>query len=469
MPTQFDNSYARLPERFYTRQAPVPVAAPQRISLNAPLARELGLDDAALTPEVLAGNALPEGAEPLAQVYSGHQFGNWAGQLGDGRAILLGEVAGKDGRRDIVLKGAGRTPYSGGGDGRAWLGPVLREYIVSEAMFALGVPTTRALAVVTTGEEVMREGPLPGAILTRVAASHIRVGTFQHFAAAGDSDALKTLTNYAITRHYPDADGPLGLLEAVCGAQADLIARWMGLGFIHGVMNTDNMALSGETIDYGPCAFMDSFNPDKVFSSIDQMGRYRWSAQPDMAAWNLTQLAGALLPVIDADEQAAIEQARSVLDGFPQKYEAAWLDNMRAKIGLRRKEEGDGALINGILSRMASARADFTLTFKALSEGSAAEQLQEEGAWESWERDWRARLARENGDMSAIMRAANPVLIPRNHRVEEAIEAAVTGDFAPFHRLNTALSAPFEDRPEFADLASAPSRDERVLQTFCGT
>ena len=225
----------------------------------------------------------------------------------------------------------------------------------------------------------------------------------------------------------------------------------------------------GETIDYGPCAFMDSFNPDKVFSSIDQMGRYRWSAQPDMAAWNLTQLAGALLPVIDADEQAAIEQARSVLDGFPQKYEAAWLDNMRAKIGLRRKEEGDGALINGILSRMASARADFTLTFKALSEGSAAEQLQEEGAWESWERDWRARLARENGDMSAIMRAANPVLIPRNHRVEEAIEAAVTGDFAPFHRLNTALSAPFEDRPEFADLASAPSRDERVLQTFCGT
>lgn len=474
MSTNFDNSYASLPERFFNRQNPVPVADPALVVVNHDLAATLGLDALGLgaellTAQVLAGNAVPAGAAPLAQVYSGHQFGNWAGQLGDGRAILLGEVVGRDGRRDIVLKGAGRTPYSRGGDGRAWLGPVMREYIISEAMAALGVPTTRALAVATTGEVVMRERALPGAILTRVAASHIRVGTFQHFAAAGDVEALQTLCDYTIARHYPKAEGPLGLLAAVMRAQADLVARWLGFGFIHGVMNTDNMAISGETIDYGPCAFMDAFHPNKVFSSIDRMGRYAWAAQPDMAAWNLAQLASSLLPLIDSDQTEAVTQARNVLDHFPALFQAAWLGVFRAKIGLVRAEDGDADLINGLLARMTTSAADFTQTFRALAEGDAAKHIHEAGAWQSWAAEWQARLGREAGEPGDIMRAANPALTPRNHRVEEVIEAAIEQDFAPFHRLNTALQQPFEARAEYADLASPPLQHQQVRQTFCGT
>ncbi len=471
-PWPFDNTYARLPGRFFTRQAPVQVTAPEVVIINLKLAADLGLGADMLNAEVLAGNVVPEGAEPLAQVYSGHQFGNWAGQLGDGRAILLGEVLGREGRRDIVLKGAGRTPYSRGGDGRAWLGPVLREYIVSEAMAALGAPTTRALAVVTTGEEVRRERALPGAILTRIAASHIRVGTFQHFAAQGDEQALKTLCEYACARHYPEAEGPLGLLAGVVQAQARLVARWMGLGFIHGVMNTDNMAISGETIDYGPCAFMDAFSPAKTFSSIDHMGRYAWSAQPDMAAWNLSQLASALLPLIDADQARAIERASAVLDGFQTQFQAAWLMVFRAKLGLQRAEPGDYELINGLLNRMATSGADFTVTFQALASGDARAEISEAGAWQSWAKDWQARLGREDGDIAnttKIMRAANPALIPRNHRIEEMIEAALEQDFAPFHRLNTALQQPFQVLAEYADLASPPLQHQQVRQTFCGT
>ncbi|HGG04919.1 MAG TPA: YdiU family protein [Aliiroseovarius sp.] len=464
----FDNSYARLPDRFFTRQSPVPVSDPALVVVNSDLAQELGIDPALLTADILAGNQLPAGAEPLAQVYAGHQFGNWAGQLGDGRAILLGEVMGAKGRRDIVLKGAGRTPYSRGGDGRAWLGPVLREYVVSEAMHALGIPTTRALAVATTGEKVQRETALPGAILTRVAASHIRVGTFQHFAAADDVDALQILLDYTLARHYPDASGPLGLLAALADQQAGLIARWMGVGFIHGVMNTDNMALSGETIDYGPCAFMDAFNPAQVFSSIDRMGRYAWQAQPDMAAWNLAQLARALLPLIGEGDEA-MDAARAVLATFPARIEAAWIKTFRAKIGLQREEDGDAALITGLLNRMTTSGADFTNTFHSLSGPDAGAQITDDGAWASWEPDWRARLGREAGDVNAVMARANPVLIPRNHQVEAMIKAAVDGDFAPFHRLNSAYATPFIADSAFHDLTTPPQDHEKVRQTFCGT
>ncbi len=468
---RFDNSYARLPERFYTRQAPAPVKKPELIIVNKALADTLDIPPEYLTADILTGNRVPDGAEPLAQAYSGHQFGNWAGQLGDGRAILLGEVVGAEGRRDIVFKGAGRTPWSRGGDGRAWLGPVLREYLVSEAMHALGVPTTRALGAATTGESVQRERAFPGAVLTRVASSHIRVGTFQHFAAAGDREALEILTDYTIRRHYPDADGALGLLGAVLRAQADLVARWMGLGFIHGVMNTDNMALSGETIDYGPCAFMDGFDPARVFSSIDHMGRYAWNAQPNMAHWNLARLAEALLPLIDPDENAAIKAAEQVLEGFGPAFEAAWLATFRAKIGLTTQEPGDRALIQGLLARMAGCRADFTATFRALAGGNAAEHVTDPGAWDSWAPDWQARLTREPDPdgAPARMRAANPAFIPRNHQVEAMIQAALTGDFAPFHRLLAVLSRPFDDQPEAADLARPPAPDEEVRQTFCGT
>jgi uncharacterized protein YdiU (UPF0061 family) len=438
----FDNSYACLPEHFFARLAPTRMPAPRLIRLNDPLARHLGLDPERLsTPEgveILAGRRLPAGSAPLAMAYAGHQFGVWVPQLGDGRAILLGEVIDQDGvRRDIQLKGAGRTPFSRAGDGRAVLGPVLREYIVSEAMAALGVPTTRALAAVTTGEEVMRERRLPGAILVRIADSHVRVGTFQYFAARQDVEALRLLADYVIARHYPEAtetEHPYrALLHAVIARQADLVARWMHIGFIHGVMNTDNTSIAGETIDYGPCAFMDAYHPDTVFSSIDHQGRYAYSNQPRIAHWNLVCFAQTLLPLLGSDEAEAVSGAQEAIDAFPGRYEAAWLAGMRRKLGLAEMRDGDRALAQDLLGRMAENGADFTLTFHRLSdaEGPGAEAdvamrglFKDPAAFDAWATRWRQRLAEEHLDTAgrrAAMRAANPAFIPRNHLVEEAI------------------------------------------------
>ena len=466
----FDNSYARLPGAFFARQSPEPVRAPRLVAFNDDLAQVLGISpgDAQDMAEVFAGNTLPDGAEPLAQLYSGHQFGNYNPQLGDGRAVLLGEVVGTDGiRRDIQLKGSGRTPFSRQGDGRAWLGPVLREYVVSEAMHALGIPTTRALAAVETGEVVLREGPMPGAVLTRVAQSHLRVGTFQVFAARGQIADLQRLTDYAIARHYPEAVGPMGLLRAVRDAQAALIAQWMAVGFIHGVMNTDNCAISGETIDYGPCAFMDSYHPNTVYSSIDRMGRYAYSNQPEIAVWNLAQLATALIQQIE-DKQAAVEEATEIVHAMPDLMQQHWLRRFRAKIGLTTEEDGDLALISDLLTRMAQNQADFTNTFRALGGDAARDQFTDPAAFDSWAEGWRARLTRE-ADPAAVMHAANPAFIPRNHRVEQMIQAAVQGDYAPFHRLNAVLARPYDDQPDAADLRRPPMPNEVVHATFCGT
>ncbi|UWQ97117.1 YdiU family protein [Rhodobacteraceae bacterium M385] len=474
----FDNSYAALPDRFFTRQAPTPVADPGLIALNRPLADRLGIDldgsDADLA-QVFAGNVVPKGAEPLAQVYAGHQFGGWSPQLGDGRAVLLGEVLAPSGARfDVQLKGAGPTPYSRRGDGRAWLGPVIREYIVSEAMAALGIPTTRALAAVTTGETVVREGPMPGGVLTRVAASHIRVGTFQYFAARQDTEALQALLDHTIARHYPDAEGPLGLLNAVLQAQAELVASWMGVGFIHGVMNTDNMTLSGETIDYGPCAFMDTYEAGKVFSSIDQFGRYAYAQQPQIAAWNLAQLATALLPLMP-DRDGAIETFTEAVNGFAARFDAAWHNVLRGKLGLRGQGDDDAALAFDLLQRMEQGGADFTQTFRALSGPEperAAEAWAAPAPFGAWLENWKARLAQDGvseAERITRMQAVNPALIPRNHRVEEAIGAAVAGDFGPFQRLQGALADPFTDRAGIVDLQAAPAPSEAVLRTFCGT
>lgn len=473
----FDNSYARLPPRFFARLPPEPVAAPGLIALNEPLAAAMGLDAAALsTPDglaMLAGNLLPDGAEPLAQAYAGHQFGGWVPQLGDGRAILLGEVVGPDGRHwDIQLKGSGRTPFSRGGDGRAWVGPVIREYLVSEAMAALGVPTTRALAAVRTGEWVLRDGKLPGAVLCRVASSHLRVGTFQYFAAREDTEALHLLAGLAIARHYPQAGGVLDLLRAAVAAQARLVAQWMALGFVHGVMNTDNAHVGGLTIDYGPCAFLDEYHPDKVFSSIDSYGRYAYGNQPQIAVWNMAQLATCLLPLIDPDRNRAIDLATEVVHGFADLYRAEWLARFRAKIGLATAQEDDEMLIDTLLQRMASGRADFTRTFRGLSEGGAGDEFADPSAFDAWRGAWLARLAREGRaepEAAAAMRAVNPALIPRNHRVEQVIAAAVAGDFGPFQRLHSALAQPFDAGPDPEAFRDAPAVHERVHQTFCGT
>jgi uncharacterized protein YdiU (UPF0061 family) len=468
----FDNSYARLPERFYVRQPAEKVAEPRLIAVNERLAARLGLDDGALTGpdwvQVFAGNAVPEGASPLAQAYAGHQFGGWVPQLGDGRALLLGEVVAPDGARfDIQLKGSGPTPFSRRGDGRAAIGPVIREYVVSEAMAALGVPTTRALAAVTTGQPVWREMPEPGAVLTRVAASHIRVGTFQYFAARSDVEALGLLTGHVIARHYPGAAGPLGLLDGVVAAQARLIARWMSLGFIHGVMNTDNMAVSGETIDYGPCAYMDGYDPSKVFSSIDQHGRYAYANQPQVALWNLAQFASCLIPLM-GEEAAAIEAATAAINRFADIYQAEWLRLFGQKIGIEAAGEEDAGLIQDLLNAMATQGADFTRTFRGLADGTARDEFADRAPYEAWAKDWQARLARETG-AEARMRGTNPAVIPRNHRVEAAIQAARKGDYAPFHRLNRILASPFDLAAEDADYARAPLEDEVVRRTFCGT
>jgi uncharacterized protein YdiU (UPF0061 family) len=486
----FDNSYARLPERFHARLPPTPVASPRLIRVNHGLARLLGIDPLALESEegvqVLAGNRVPEGAEPLAMAYAGHQFGGFVPQLGDGRAILLGEVVGTDGRRrDLQLKGSGPTPFSRRGDGRAAVGPVLREYIVSEAMAALGIPTTRTLAAVTTGEEVYRETALPGAVLTRVAASHIRVGTFQFFAARGDAEGLRILADHVIARHDPEAAGApnpyRAMLDGVIARQAELIGRWMLVGFIHGVMNTDNMTLSGETIDYGPCAFMDSFDPATVYSSIDHAGRYAWGNQPRIAHWNLTRLAEALLPLLAEDEEAALASAREALGAFGPRFEATWLGGLRAKLGLGAEREGDIPLIQSLMDAMTEGAADFTLAFRSLAaaatDASAEEALRALFATphgiDAWLPRWRARLAEEATppvDRAAAMRAVSPLYIPRNHLVEAAIAAAVSrSDFQPFEDLLDVLAHPFEERPGLERYTLPPQPEERVLQTFCGT
>lgn len=481
----FDNSYARLPERFFARVAPTPVAAPRLIRLNDDLAQELRLDEAntETLAAIFAGNVVPAGAEPIALAYAGHQFGGFTPQLGDGRAVLLGEVLDRHGRRrDVQLKGSGPTPFSRRGDGRAALGPVLREYIVSEAMQALGIPTARTLAIVTTGEGVWRDTPQPGGVVVRVAASHLRIGTFQYFAARQDREALDILTRHALVRHYPDAadaERPaLALLEGVIARQASLIAQWMQVGFIHGVMNTDNMTISGETIDYGPCAFLDEYDPTKVFSSIDQHGRYAFGNQPSIALWNLTRLAEALLPLIDAEEETAIKLAEGALDRFEPLFGTAWLSGMRRKFGLTTADDGDTALIGGFLDLLQEAEGDFTLAFRHLCDaevtpGALLFHFPDQAKALAWLADWRQRLLRQPGDAAgrrAAMRAANPAFIPRNHRIEEAIRAAVDShDFAPFHLLADVLARPFDDQPDYANYADAPATDERVTRTFCGT
>ncbi len=481
----FDNSYARLPERFYARLAPTPVAAPRLVKLNAALAAELGLDAAALaSPEgvaVLAGNRLAQGSEPLALAYAGHQFGNFVPQLGDGRAILLGEVVDRHGRRrDIQLKGSGPTPFSRRGDGRAALGPVLREYIVSEAMAALGIPTTRSLAAVATGEPVLRETALPGAVLTRVAASHIRVGTFQFFAARGDEEALRLLADHVIDRHYPDARADArpyrALFDRVIARQAGLVAKWMLVGFIHGVMNTDNCSIAGETIDYGPCAFLDVYDPKTVFSSIDHGGRYAYGNQPRIVHWNLARFGETLLPLLDRDTDAALAIANESLAAFQTLYARALIGGMRRKLGLLTEEEGDGALAQELLNVMAEGQADFTLTFRRLDPESDAEVrslFANPEAYDAWAARWRERIGREPQDAAtrrASMRAANPAYIPRNHRVEAALAAAIErDDLGPFEELLAVLARPCEDRPEFAVYAEPPPADQRVYRTFCGT
>ncbi len=477
----FDNSYARLPERFFARLDPTPVAAPGMVRLNQPLARDLGLDpDALAAPEgvaMLAGCRVPEGATPLAMAYAGHQFGNWVAQLGDGRAVLLGEVIDREGvRRDIQLKGAGPTPFSRRGDGRAGLGPCLREYVVSEAMAALDIPTTRSLAVVSTGERILREAPLPGAVLTRVARSHVRVGTFQFFRHRDDLDALRTLSDYVIARHEPHAAASAqpyrALLDALIARTARLVARWQSVGFIHGVMNTDNMSVAGETIDYGPCAFMDAYHPGTVYSSIDHAGRYAYGNQPMIAHWNMARLAEALLPLLDDDRDAALASAHAALEAYAALFESAYLDAFRRKLGLAQAHEGDASLIQELLRLMAGQGADFTLSFRRLGEATAADDparalFADPHAFDVWAVAWRARLAREGGltpERRQAMRAANPAFIARNHRVQAALSGG-----QPLEELLTVLTRPFDDHPGLERYADPPRPEEVVHETFCGT
>lgn len=466
----FDNSYARLSSEFFSRQTPTPVAAPDLIAYNGTLAKTLGVvaDNAEERAVVFAGNHIPAGADPLAQLYAGHQFGTYNPRLGDGRAILLGEVVDANGmRRDIQLKGSGPTPYSRRGDGRAWLGPVLREYLISEAMHALGVPTTRALAAVTTGETVWRETELPGAVLTRIAQSHLRVGTFQVFAARGKVQELRELTTYAIERHYPEANGPLGLLRAVRDAQVKLVAAWMSFGFIHGVMNTDNCSIAGETIDYGPCAFMDAFAQQRVFSSIDQMGRYAYGNQPNIAVWNMAQLATALIQQFD-QPQNAVEEATAIVHDMPALLAAEIKGRFAAKLGIYSPRDGDDVLIGELLRILECEQVDFTAFFSSLGSDKARALFTDPTDFDLWLATWTQRISDES-DSKGLMQAANPILIPRNHRIEEVITAAVAGDYTPFHRLHRALAVPFVDNPEFYDLRLPPTPTQKVKATFCGT
>ena len=486
----FNNSYVHLPEIFFSHQLPEPVAQPSLIRVNHDLAQTLGIAPAWLESTegvaTVAGNHIPSGAQPIATAYAGHQFGGWNPQLGDGRAVLLGEVvAGDSIRYDIQLKGSGRTPYSRGGDGRAPLGPVLREYIVSEAMAALTIPTTRALAAVTTGERVIREQALPGAVLARVAQSHIRIGTFQFLASRNDRRALQTLADYVISRHYPaaeDSSNPyLQLLRDVISRQAQLIAHWQLVGFIHGVMNTDNMLLSGETIDYGPCAFMDAFNPDTVYSSIDHGGRYAYRNQPGIAHWNLACLAQTLLPLIDTDEDKAVAVAQLAMDEFPSLFLDAHQQGMGKKLGLQLSGQDDEQLVEDLLSLMSDTGADFTLTFRRLAELAAPNSAMEsvsplfefEEDLQPWLQRWRQRFDSEAADAQQrqkIMLAKNPVYIARNHLVEAAIVAATEDhNLAPFHALVERLAKPFDYDADMARYATPPRPEQVVTQTFCGT
>lgn len=472
-----DNSYADLPAILYTRLEPTPVRSPAIAVLNEPLASWLGLDAEALRTEAgaetFAGNRIPEGAEPLAQAYAGHQFGHF-NRLGDGRALLLGEQLTPQGERfDIQLKGSGPTPYSRSGDGRAALGPMLREYIISEAMNALGVPTTRILAVATTGEPTYRETALPGAVLTRVAASHLRVGTFQYASVWGTTEDLRALADYALQRHYPslsaDENRYLALLQAVIERQASLIAKWQLIGFIHGVMNTDNMTISGETIDYGPCAFMDAYDPATVFSSIDTHGRYAYGNQPSIGGWNLARLAETLLPLLHADEEEAIRIAEGALADYAKHFNRHWLGGMRAKLGLAGEEESDEALIEDLLDLMQKVGADYTNTFRELTLGTRNDEaLFGKREFEEWQARWQAR---KNGGEAAeqLMRSSNPAVIPRNHRVEEALEAAGRGDYTVMERLLAALSRPFDYASAQEEYAVLPSCKTGPYRTFCGT
>lgn len=476
---RFDNSFARLPEPFFTSVRPTPVRAPRIVVVNAPLAADLGLDAALIEEsgaDILAGNALPPGAEPIAQAYAGHQFGHFT-NLGDGRAILLGEQITPNGRRvDVQLKGAGRTRYSRGGDGRAALGPMLREYVVSEGMHALGIPTTRSLAVTATGEAVLRTAALPGAVLARIAESHIRVGTFQYAAVVGGGPLLAPLLDYAIARHdaalAASADRAVAFLDAVVERQAALVARWMLVGFVHGVMNTDNMAVSGETIDYGPCAFLDVYDPETVFSSIDQHGRYAYGNQPGIAQWNLVRFAESLLPLVSGDEAAAVEAVRSILETFPARYERHRLAGGREKLGLATEEDGDRDLFEALLRWMQETGADFTATFAGLARLAESDVPPEASGFRGWWNGWRARLAREPGPVAASvrrMRAANPSVIPRNHHVEQALAAAESGDLSALHGLLAAVRDPFVETPANEPYRAGPPPGTGCYRTFCGT
>jgi uncharacterized protein YdiU (UPF0061 family) len=478
---KFDNSYTQLPEAFYTRMAPVRVQSPEMVIFNHELAHAMGLEFSGVASEdkaaLFAGNKLPDDAEPIAQAYAGHQFGHFT-MLGDGRALVWGEHITPDGKRfDIQFKGSGRTPYSRGGDGRAALGPMLREYIISEAMHHLGVPTTRGLAVAKTGERVLRETPLPGAILTRVSGSHIRVGTFEFAAAKRDSHLIQSLLNYTIERHFSDLmesdNKAIALINAVMAKQADLIVHWMRTGFIHGVMNTDNMALSGETIDYGPCAFMDEYDPDTVFSSIDHMGRYAYANQGKIAQWNIARLAEAFLPLIHHDMGKAVGMAEEVINSFADIYQDKWISMMRDKLGLFGALKSDEKLISDLLNWMQANHADFTNTFRDLSQADKPEgRIYAQQSFSAWYERWKARLkqnAEPLDDSLGLMRSSNPAVVPRNHKVEEALEAAYADDLKPFHALLNVLKEPYQNSAAPKAYQTPPLPQERVYQTFCGT
>ncbi|RHW41442.1 YdiU family protein [Neobacillus notoginsengisoli] len=478
----FDNSYTQLPDVFYTLQKPKPVRAPKMAVFNTSLAERLGLDPDALQSEngveQLAGNQIPDGASPLSQAYAGHQFGHFT-MLGDGRAVLLGEQITPQGdRMDIQFKGPGRTPYSRGGDGRAALGPMLREYIISEAMHALGIPTTRSLAVVETGEAVYRETELPGAILTRVASSHLRVGTFQYAAGRDEIENLRALADYAIHRHYPEMEAQenkyVSFLQAVIDRQASLIAKWQLVGFIHGVMNTDNMTISGETIDYGPCAFMDTYDPATVFSSIDRQGRYAYGNQPYIGVWNLARFAESLLPLLHENMDEALEMANEALSSFAKLFQKNWHEGMKAKLGLLNEEPQDESLIGDLLTMMEKYHADYTNTFRALTLYKPEDTvLHEKDEFKQWYERWQERLGRQNEPRESsqqLMQQSNPAVIPRNHRVEEALDAAVEkGDYSVMEKLLKVLSDPYAHSTEQKEYCTVPDQTGKPYRTFCGT